>query len=188
MSIILGNVESRHERLRRRRGEILAEVSARLQAGQDPDRTLMPWLFGELRAERIVDATLGFIVTDLHQGMKLAFAEGFDRAMVQRCLTLDFGQAICGTVAATRRAMHVADIQNRLDPIADLVRSAGINAYACEPLMVGERLLGTMSFASRERKRFTIEDLLFFQSIARQVALARDRARQHSGELSGVTS
>jgi hypothetical protein len=43
-----------------------------------------------------------------------------------------------------------------------------------------------MSFASRERKRFAIEDLLFFQSIARQVAVARDRARQTSGELSGV--
>jgi GAF domain-containing protein len=186
MRIFPVDVESPHERLRRRRSEILAEVSARLLAGQDPDHVVMPWLFRELRAERLVDATLGFIVTDLHEGMKLAFVEGFDRAMVQRCLTMDFGQAICGTVAATRRAMHVADIQNRLDPIADLVRSAGINAYACEPLVVGERLLGTMSFASRERKRFAIEDLLFFQSIARQVALARDRARQTSGELSVV--
>ena len=116
----------------------------------------------------------------------VAFAEGFDKAMIQRCLTLDFGQAICGTVAATGRPMHVADIQNTLDPIADLVRSAGINAYACEPLMVGDRLLGTISFASRERKRFEIEDLLFFRSIAKHVALARDRARKQNREMAQI--
>jgi GAF domain-containing protein len=110
--------------------------------------------------------------------MKLGFMEGFDRVMVQRCLTLDFGQAICGTVAVTRQAMHVTHIQKSLDPMADLVRSAGINAYACEPLIVGDRLLGTLSFASRERRRFDPDDLSFFRTIAKHVALARDRARR----------
>ena len=45
--------------------------------------------------------------------------------MVERCVTLDFGQAICGTVALTGKAIHVTDIQRTLDPMADLVRSAG---------------------------------------------------------------
>lgn len=177
------SMESAKERLRRRRGEILTETAAGLLAGLDPDREVMPQLFRALTAEHIVDATLGFMVTDLNEGMKLAFAEGFDRAMIQRCLRLDFGQAICGTVAATGRPMHVADIQNTLDPIADLVRSSGINAYACEPLMVGDRLLGTISFASSERRRFDIEDLLFFRSIAKHVALARDRARKQNRKM-----
>jgi GAF domain-containing protein len=110
--------------------------------------------------------------------MKLRFMEGFDRPMIQRCLTLDFGQAICGAVALSRRPMHVTDIQKTLDPMADLVRSAGINAYACEPLIVGDRLLGTISFASRSRRRFDPDDLVFFRAIAEQVALARDRARR----------
>lgn len=176
------SAQSARERLRRRRGEILAETAAGLLAGRDPDREVMPQLFRALTAEHIVDATLGFMVTDLKEGMKLAFAEGFDREMVQRCLRLDFGQAICGTVASTGRAMHVADIQNTLDPIADLVRSAGISAYACEPLVVGDRLLGTISFASRERKSFDIEDLLFFRAIARHVARARDSARERDRE------
>ena len=164
-------------RLRRRREEILAETAARLVKGESPDMVVMPALFRALAAERIVDATLGYIVTDMNEGMKLGFMEGFDRDMVQRCLTLDFGQAICGTVAATRRAMHVTDIQRTLDPLADLVRSAGINAYACEPLIVGGRLLGTLSFASRSRRSFAADDLLFFRAIAKLVAAARDRAR-----------
>ena len=85
--------------LRRRRREILAETAEALLAGADPDREVMPQLFRSLAAEKIVDGTLGYIVTDMEDGMKLGFMEGFDRAMIQRCLTLDFGQAVCGTVA-----------------------------------------------------------------------------------------
>ena len=167
--------------LRERRRQILAATAARLLKGEDPDTVVMPALFRELSAERIIDATLGFIVTDLDEAMKLGFMEGFDRAMIQRCLTLDFGQAICGTVAATGRPMHVTDIQRSLDPLADLVRSAGINAYACEPLIVGDRLLGTLSFASRARRSFDADDLLFFRAIAKHMAVARDRARKGTG-------
>lgn len=167
--------------LRERRAQILAETAARLLAGHDPDTDVLPALYLALAAERIVDASLGFIVTDMGKPMTLGFIKGFPEAVVQRCLTLDFGQAICGTVAATKRAMHVGDIQHTLDPIADLVRSAGINAYACEPLIVGGRLLGTLSFASRERQWFGPEDLLFFKSIAKHVALARDRALDAAG-------
>lgn len=165
-------------RLQQRRGELLADLASRLLAGQDLDREVMPALYRALAEERIVDATLGYIVTDMDEGMKLGFMEGFDRAMIQRCLTLDFGQAICGTVAVTRQAMHVTDIQKTFDPLADLVRAAGINAYACEPLIVGGRLLGTLSFASRSRRSFDPDDLSFFRTIAKHVALARDRARR----------
>ena len=161
--------------LAKRRSEILAETAAQLLAGEDPDTVVMPGLFHALVAERIVDATLGFIVTEMGEGMKLGFMEGFDPEMIQRCLTLDFGQAVCGTVAVTRQAMHVTNIQRTLDPLADLVRSAGINAYACEPLIVGDRLLGTLSFASRSRRSFDADDLIFFRAIAKHVAIARDR-------------
>src|SRR5690349_10942723 len=89
-------------RLQQRRGELLSDLAARLLAGQDLDREVMPALYRALAEERIVDATLGYIVTDMAEGMKLGFMEGFDRDMVKRCLTLDFGQAVCGTVAVSR--------------------------------------------------------------------------------------
>lgn len=162
--------------LRRRRQEILAETAEALLAGKDPDSEVMPALFLSLAAEKIVDGTLGYIVTNIEEGMKLGFMEGFDQAMIQRCLTLDFGQAVCGTVAATRRPMQVGNIQGSLDPMTELVRSAGINAYACEPLVAGGRLLGTMSFASRARRAFDAEDLSFFRAVAKQLAIARGRA------------
>ena len=172
--------------LSRRRREILAETAEALLAGADPDRDVMPRLFESVAAEKMVDGTLGYIVTEMEEGMKLGFMEGFDRAMIQRCLTLDFGQAVCGTVAVTRTPMHVTDIQGSLDPMTDLVRGAGISAYACEPLLAGDRLLGTLSFASRSRRAFGVEDLLFFRAVAKLLAAARGRdlrAREEQCEL-----
>ena len=163
--------------LRQRRREILADTAARLLAGEDPDSRVMPMLYRTLAAERIIDASLGFIVTEMDEAMTLGFIKGFPEEMVQRCLRLDFGQAICGLVAQNRTPMHVMDIQRTLDPRADLVRSAGITAYACEPLIVGDRILGTLSFASRTRRGFDAEDILFFRAIAKHVAKARDRVR-----------
>ena len=74
-------------RLQQRRGELLSDLAARLLSGQDLDCQVMPALYRALAEERILDATLGYIVTDLDEGMKLSFMEGFDRDMVQRCLT-----------------------------------------------------------------------------------------------------
>src|SRR5690348_967296 len=77
--------------LRRRRSQILADTAAQLLADEDLDKTVMPALFRALAAERIIDATLGFIVIDLDGPMKLGFMEGFEPEMIRRCQTLDFG-------------------------------------------------------------------------------------------------
>lgn len=168
--------------LSERRRQILAQTAESLIAGRDPDEEVLPALYATLAAERIVDASLGFIVTDQESTtISLGFIKGFPKEVVQRCLTLDFGQAICGTVAKTRQPIHATNIQNNLDPLADLVRSAGMSAYACQPLLVGNKFYGTLSFASRSRRAFEVEDLLFFREIARHVAVARSRALDMRG-------
>ena len=174
---------STRSRLRDRQGEILADIASQLQAGHEHSREVMQRVFRALKAERIVDAIVVFLITDTSEAMTLAFVEGFDTTAARRRLTLDFGFAICGNVAATGRAMHVSDIQNRLDPIADLVRSTGITAYACEPLVAGDQFFGTISFASCARKSFEVEQLLFFRSIAGHLALARKRAGMPAREM-----
>jgi hypothetical protein len=65
--------------LRQRRAGILAETATRLIAGEDVDRDVMPLLYRTLAAERIVDASLGFIVTDMDHAMRLGFIKGFPR-------------------------------------------------------------------------------------------------------------
>jgi GAF domain-containing protein len=157
----------------RTRAEVLAETAAEV----------LPALHRALEAERFVDASVGFIMTDEDPDARLGFVEGFDREAIQRCITQDLGQGICGMVAETGHALHVTDIQHSLDPIADLVRDAGIDAIACEPLIADGRLLGTLSFASRLRHRFEPDELLFFRAVAKHVsrAIGHVRARFEKG-------
>ena len=87
-------------------------------------------------------------------------------------------QAVCGTVAQTRRAMCVADVQASGDPTVRLIKDLGVRAYACFPLLAaGDRLLGTLSFGSRRRDRLSEGDLAFLGSIARYLAAVRERLR-----------
>jgi PAS domain S-box-containing protein len=58
---------------------------------------------------------------------------------------------------------------------AALVRGFGIQTYACQPLMSGSRLLGTLSFASRTRTHFEHDELEFMRLISHYVALAMER-------------
>lgn len=158
------------------RTKILADVSLRFVQRQDLDRDILPSLFRTLSGAGVIDGLVAFVVEDDDKGMRLGAVEGFDPETVRKCLRLDFGQAICGTVAARRRGMHLTDIQRTLDPMADLVRGSGFTAYASEPLVVGDRLLGTLSFASRRRRAFDTEHLLLLRDVARLIAVARNRA------------
>lgn len=160
--------------VRNRRAELLELVRDRLDAGDDPDRDVLPALHRELAAERTIDASIGFIVTG-QETMMLGFIAGVPANLITGCLKLDFGQAICGTVAQTRQAMHVSDIAESEDPITVFARSSGITACVCVPLMVGMRLFGTLAFASRSRRRFDHDEIQFFLAIGAYVASARQR-------------
>jgi GAF domain-containing protein len=102
---------------------------------------------------------------------------GIPDEVAQQIRELKFGQAICGTVAQTRASIHAIDIQNSTYDKANLVRGFGIQCYACNPLLVGDRLLGTLSFASRTRKAFDEDELQFLSIISQYTAVAVDRLR-----------
>ena len=157
------------------RAALLAEVSLRLVRGDDPDRVVLPAVYDELESAGIIDGMVAFIASPTDEVLHLGTLRGFDESMARRCARLDFGEAICGLVARLREPMHVTDIQRSLDPRADLVRGEGVNAYASQPLLVGDRLVGTLSFASRSRRSFTSEQLTLFRDIARLIAAARER-------------
>jgi signal transduction histidine kinase/CheY-like chemotaxis protein len=90
---------------------------------------------------------------------------------------LEFGQDICGAVALNRRPIVATHIQQSDDPKAQLVKSLGMRAYACNPLLVGQRLLGTLAFGSRAKDRFDAEEVAFIETICHYVTVAYERLR-----------
>src|SRR5262249_58452239 len=86
-------------------------------------------------------------------------------------------QALRGPVAPPRRPVVATHVQQSDDPGAQLIRSFGVRAYACNPLLAGDRLLGTLSFASRTRDEFEADELEFLRTVCRYVTAAYERLR-----------
>ncbi len=57
------------------------------------------------------------------------------------------------------------------------MKSFGVQAYACHPLLSGGKVLGTLSFGTLNRTHFTVDELSLMKAVADQVSIAIDRKR-----------
>jgi signal transduction histidine kinase len=90
--------------------------------------------------------------------------------------SIELGQGMCGTVAERRQPTVLNHVQDSQDPKAELIRSLGLGAYACFPLLAGERLIGTLSFGSRRRQEFSPEEVEMLQTVGYYLAVAQEQA------------
>ncbi len=157
------------ERLR-----LLWDAATVLLTAEDPD-SMLAGLFERIRQHLELDAYFNFMVNDAGDALRLASFSGIPEEEARKITRLEFGQAVCGTVALQRQPIVANDIQQSDDPRVQLVKGYGIRVYACNPLMVGQQLLGTLSFASRSRTQFQPDELEFLQIICRYVAAAYER-------------
>lgn len=158
------------------RTALLLEAATVLLATDEPDAMLRS-LFAKIGPHLNLDTYFNYMVNESRTALKLASCIGIPDDVARSIENLAFGQAICGTVAQHRQAIVATFIQQSDDPKAQLVKGFGIRAYACNPLMAGEQLLGTLSFASRSRDRFSEPELEFLQTICRYVSSAYERLR-----------
>jgi len=181
LSIYVQDVTGRHAaeemiQKRNQRTQLLSETLAQLLAAGDSE-TLVRELFPKVAAHLEVDTYFNFMVTEEGDALELHSCQGIPEETARAIQRLEFGQAICGTVAQIRRPIVANDIQNSDYDKADLVRTFGIQTYACNPLMIGDRLLGTLSFASHTRRSFEEDELEFIRIVSQYTAVALDRLR-----------
>ena len=160
----------------RRRNELLARTAAALLSADDAKR-VVETLCREVMEHLGCHAFFNYLVDDRLGCLRLNAFAGIDADTAQRIELLDYGVAVCGCAALERRRLVAEDIQHSDDERAELVRSFGIQAYAAHPLMVRDRVLGTLSFGARDRTRFTDDELALMKTVADYVAIAVDRQR-----------
>ena len=71
------------------------------------------------------------------------------------CVRIPLGKGVCGTAAATRRTLVVADVHEFPGHIAC---DAASNSEVVVPILAGERLLGVFDIDSPQRARFDAAD------------------------------
>lgn len=159
------------ERLR-----LLSESAAHLLTTTNPARMVRE-LFEQVREFLGLSLCISYQADPARRLLHLASSTGVPIEVVEQIGTLDFGEWLCGQVAASRAPLVLTHVQESTDPRTDVIRSLGMRAYVCNPLQVGDQLLGTLCFAVRNRDAFSEEEIDFLRTVSHYVALAQERVR-----------
>ncbi|MDZ7964373.1 MAG: PAS domain S-box protein [Nostoc sp. DedSLP03] len=158
-----------------KRLKLLFDTANDLLSSQQPV-VLIDSFYQKLRDQIGLDIYFNYLVEDNSQLMRLQSYSGFSQEIAKQIESLEFGEAVCGTVAQERCAIAVENVQQSIDPKTELIRSLGITAYYAYPLIAQGRLLGTLSFGSRTRLSFTDNQKGMMQAVCDQIAIAMERA------------
>jgi PAS domain S-box-containing protein len=167
------------ESLRRsiRRFEILAKTSGELLKSTRP-QTLVESLCREVMEYLDCQAFFNFIGDERVGRLRLNAYAGIPPEEAARIEWLDYGMAVCGCAARDACRIVAEHIPTTPDARTELVKSYGIKAYACHPLLgMGGKVMGTLSFGTKGRETFSSEDLSLMKAVADQVAAAMIRVR-----------
>ncbi len=156
--------------------KILSQTSSHLLESDNP---------GELieklcrRVMKFLDCQVffNFLVDDAKGKLHLNSYAGIPEKNARSMEWLEPGTTIYGCVNRDGARIVAEDIPETPDPGTDLVRSFGVKAFACHPLLAHDRVIGTLSFGTETRSRFSEDDLSLMKTVADQVAMAMTRVR-----------
>lgn len=131
-----------------------------------------------------------FLVDEGAGRLHLNACAGIPPEEARRIEWLDYGTAVCGCAARDACRIVAEHIPSTPDPRTELVKSYGVRAYACHPILgPGGKVLGTLSFGTRGRETFSEDDLSLMKVVTDHVAAAmirkqaEERVRQSVEEL-----
>ncbi len=155
--------------------DLMAETAGGLLAAVAPQE-VVDTLCRKVMEFLDCDVSLNYLVAPGQPELLLLNAyAGISEEEAQDLRSLQFGVPICGLAAREACPAVFENILHSDDPRTARKKAQGIQAYACHPLMVEGRVLGTLSFGSRRRAAFTPDDLALMKAVADQVAIAMDR-------------
>jgi PAS domain S-box-containing protein len=172
--MIGATVEITERKRAEERQRLLWEAAGVLLTADNPD-VMLHGIFSQVGRQFGLDMYFNYMVEEDGETLRLKSYTGLPTEEAERIGRLKFGQAVCGNMALRRVPIVVTSIQKSDDPMVRLVKGYGIRAYACNPLIAGDRLIGTLSFASLSKENFSGVELEFFETISRYVAIAYER-------------
>jgi PAS domain S-box-containing protein len=156
---------------------LLAHTAGELLQSPDPQK-LVNSLCREVMGHLGCHAFFNFIADEDAGRLKLNAYAGIQEEEAEKIAWLNYGVAVCGCAAQDACRIVAEHIPTTPDPRTELIKSYGIKAYACHPLFAAEgKVIGTLSFGSRDRETFNDEDLSLMKAVADQVSVAIIRVR-----------
>jgi PAS domain S-box-containing protein len=164
-------IQASNERLK-----LLSTIANELLLNEDP-KALLARLFDRISTHLGLEVYFNYLFDQDQERLHLYTYGGISDEIVQAANVLELGQGVCGYAVQHRQPVIVENAFGSDDSLALPLQSIGIRAYASHPLMVGDRVLGTLGLGTRQRDRFTRDELDLMQAVAAQVAAALERSQ-----------
>lgn len=164
----------------------------RLQRQQEHDRLLSATLAALLSSSRPLDdvaalfprltlplsleAYFNYVYHPDSATLHLNNAAGLPPRQRETLATLQLGEDISGRSAAERRPLILPRLQENTSDYTAIARGMGLRTVCCFPLVIEDRLLGTLAFASYTRDSLAPDEIECLSTVAQYVAIAMDRA------------
>ncbi|HWQ92700.1 MAG TPA: ABC transporter substrate-binding protein [Clostridia bacterium] len=160
-----------------RRLELLNETAVQLLPTVEPERVLER-VYPQLREAIQTDGFVEFQLNQESNVLELKASLVLGDPLLNWPLTrMRLGEWVSGLVAQERKPYIFSHLHQSQDARLEALRRAGVKAFACYPLISGDRLLGTLGFFSHQREAFHPPDTEFLQILANYVAMAKERTR-----------
>lgn len=179
---IIQDITSRHKaqaalQRSRDRLELLTRTMSALLTASDP-QAVIEALCNDVR--RFLDCAVffNFLLDPAKRRLRYNACGGVAPRVARLVEGLELGASLCGTAAGGACRVVAEHLAGSADPRSAVVRSLGIRAYACHPLLGPEnQVLGTLSFGASNRDTFSAEDLELMKAVTDHVAVAMLRRR-----------
>ncbi len=97
-------------------------------------------------------------------------------------VTVPIGSGFSGTIADTRKPLHVYDVPACDLALTNVLRDRGIQSMLGAPLVAGDKLVGVLHVDWRSPRAFSESDVRLLEIVADRVAIAVKNARAYEVE------
>jgi GAF domain-containing protein/anti-sigma regulatory factor (Ser/Thr protein kinase) len=132
-------------------------------------------------AETLHTDTAAFLLLDEPSAMLHARAAKGIEEEVEQGVRIPVGRGFAGRVAAERRPITIADV-DQADILNPILREKGIRSLLGVPLLVEGRVIGVLHVGTLTPREFTEDDAGLLQIAADRAALAIDHAQLYERE------
>ena len=162
--------------------ELLAAVGHTISTEGYLDRILQ--VISEMVAETFDAPVCSIMIVDEDkQELSIKAARCSSPEYLQK-LPLRIEDSLIGRVVRERRLVAVPDVAaEKSYKYPELARRSGLTSLLSVPLVVGQKVIGTLNIYTREQRAFTSEEIGFAKAVAGQAALAFENARLISETL-----
>lgn len=151
--------------------KLLADSATRLLSTERPGDSL-GGIFDAVAAHIGVRIYLNYFVEKEGKTLRLQRHRGLAPEIARQMELVEFGRTFCSTAAQERRPLVVNNLQQSVDPKAAFLKTLGIKAYACHPLLGHGGIMGTLSFCADDRDSFNDDEVDLMRIISHQAAMA----------------